>query len=144
METTNSFGYWIRRQRKALDLTQRALADKVGCSLAAIKKIEGDERRPSRQVAERMAEVLGVSANQHKIFLEVARGLRAVDQLSLVREPTIFISSRTSKVLHNLPPQLTSFIGRKHEIDEIKHLLLNTRLLTLIGTGKTRLSLQIA
>ena len=36
METTNSFGYWIRRQRKALDLTQQALADKVGCSIAAI------------------------------------------------------------------------------------------------------------
>ncbi len=44
METTASFGYWIRRQRKALDLTQQALADRVGCSLAAIKKIEGDER----------------------------------------------------------------------------------------------------
>jgi transcriptional regulator with XRE-family HTH domain len=35
METTISFGYWIRRQRKALDLTQQALADRVGCSLAA-------------------------------------------------------------------------------------------------------------
>jgi hypothetical protein len=26
METTSSFGYWIRRQRKAQDLTQQALA----------------------------------------------------------------------------------------------------------------------
>ena len=42
METTASFGYWIRRQRKAFDLTQQALAKRVGCSLAAIKKIEGD------------------------------------------------------------------------------------------------------
>jgi Predicted transcriptional regulator with C-terminal CBS domains len=52
METTSSFGYWIRRQRKALDLTQQTLADKVGCSVAAIKKVQGDERRPSRQIAE--------------------------------------------------------------------------------------------
>jgi len=29
------------------------LAERVGCSLAAIKKIESDERRPSRQIAER-------------------------------------------------------------------------------------------
>ena len=64
METTNSFGYWIRRQRKALDLTQQVLAERVGCSLAAIKKIEADERRPSRQVAERLAEVLGVPTGQ--------------------------------------------------------------------------------
>ena len=60
METTISFGYWIRRRRKVLDLTQQALVDKVGCSLAAIKKIEQDERRPSRQIAERMADILGV------------------------------------------------------------------------------------
>ena len=45
METSASFGYWVRRQRKALDLTQQILADRVGCSLAAIKKIEGDERQ---------------------------------------------------------------------------------------------------
>ena len=87
METTISFGYWIRRQRKALDLTQQALADKAACSVAAIKKIESDERRPSRQIAERLADVLGVSADQREIFLEVARGLRSVDQLSLAREP---------------------------------------------------------
>jgi transcriptional regulator with XRE-family HTH domain len=48
METKSPFGYWIRRQRKALDLTQQDLADRVGCSLTAIKKIEADERRPSR------------------------------------------------------------------------------------------------
>jgi predicted ATPase/class 3 adenylate cyclase len=89
METTISFGYWIRRQRKALDLTQQALADKVGCSLAAIKKIESDERRPSRQIAERLADILGVQAGQREIFLEVARGLRSVDQLLLAREPAV-------------------------------------------------------
>jgi len=40
METANSFGYWIRRQRKALDLTQQALADQVGCSLVTSNNIE--------------------------------------------------------------------------------------------------------
>jgi predicted ATPase/class 3 adenylate cyclase len=89
METTNSFGYWIRRQRKALDLTQHALADRVGCSVAAIKKIESDERRPSRQIAERLADILVVPASQREIFLEVARGLRPVDQLSLARQPAV-------------------------------------------------------
>ncbi len=48
---------------------------------------------------------------------------------------------------NNLPVQLTSFIGREKEIAELKKLLSETRLLTLTGpggTGKTRLSLQVA
>jgi transcriptional regulator with XRE-family HTH domain len=153
METTVSFGYWVHRQRKALDLTQQALAERVGCSLAAIKKIEADERRPSRQIAERMADVLGVPANQREIFLDCARGLRPVDQLMLAREPAGPTSTRRSSLmtqgpsLHNLPVQLTSFIGREHELSQIKQLLTTTHLLTLTGpggTGKTRLALQLA
>ncbi|MCW3054429.1 MAG: regulatory protein LuxR [Chthonomonadales bacterium] len=48
---------------------------------------------------------------------------------------------------NNLPQQLTSFIGREQEMEEIKSLLARTRLLTLTGSGgagKTRLSLQAA
>jgi predicted ATPase/class 3 adenylate cyclase len=48
---------------------------------------------------------------------------------------------------NNLPVQLTSYIGREHEMAEAKRLLSTTRLLTLIGpggTGKTRLALQLA
>ncbi len=48
---------------------------------------------------------------------------------------------------HNLPAQLTSFIGRERELAEAEKLLSSTRLLTFIGpggTGKSRLSLQVA
>ncbi len=49
--------------------------------------------------------------------------------------------------LHNLPVQLTSFIGREKEMAEIKRALHEHPLVTLTGsggTGKTRLSLQVA
>jgi hypothetical protein len=48
---------------------------------------------------------------------------------------------------HNLPRQLTSFIGREREMAEVKRLLATTALLTLTGSGgcgKTRLALQVA
>lgn len=48
---------------------------------------------------------------------------------------------------HNLPRQLTSFIGRETEIEQVKSLLSGTALLTLTGiggSGKTRLALQAA
>ncbi len=48
---------------------------------------------------------------------------------------------------NNLPVQLTSFIGRDKEMNEVKRLLGTTHLLTLTGTGgtgKTRLSMQVA
>jgi non-specific serine/threonine protein kinase len=48
---------------------------------------------------------------------------------------------------HNLPAQVTSFVGREREIAQVKQLLGTARLLTLTGppgTGKTRLALQIA
>ena len=52
-----------------------------------------------------------------------------------------------SAFAHNLPEQLTSFIGREIELADIKHLLVRTRLLTLsgsAGSGKSRLALQAA
>jgi predicted ATPase/DNA-binding CsgD family transcriptional regulator len=48
---------------------------------------------------------------------------------------------------HNLPSQLTSFIGREKDVERIQHRLTEHRLVTLIGVGgigKTRLSQQVA
>jgi len=48
---------------------------------------------------------------------------------------------------HNLPIQLTSFVGRERELGELKPLLQASHLLTLTGaggTGKTRLALRLA
>ena len=48
---------------------------------------------------------------------------------------------------NNLPTQLTSFVGRERELAEAGALLQSNRLVTLTGpggTGKTRLSLQVA
>lgn len=54
---------------------------------------------------------------------------------------------RTDARKHNLPAPRTSFVGREHELVEVKRALLMTRLLTLTGAGgagKTRLALEVA
>jgi class 3 adenylate cyclase len=83
MERTASFGEWVRRRRKALDLTQEQLARQVGCAAITIKKIEADERRPSRQIAERLAESLQLAPAERAAFVRAARGELATDRLDL-------------------------------------------------------------
>src|SRR5262245_47632311 len=82
MERTHSFGYWLRRRRKALDLTQDELAQQVGCAVGTIKSIETDARRPSKQLAERLADLLQLAPEERTAFLMAARGQLAVDQLN--------------------------------------------------------------
>lgn len=86
-DRTHSFGYWLRRRRKALDLTQEALAGTVSCTRFTIRKIEADERRPSRRLAERLAQKLAVPEGERAAFLEAARAARGVETLVLDRVP---------------------------------------------------------
>jgi predicted ATPase/DNA-binding CsgD family transcriptional regulator/transcriptional regulator with XRE-family HTH domain len=61
--------------------------------------------------------------------------------------PVRSIARTAERRRHNLPAQLTSFVGREREITEVRQLLAVARLVTLIGTGgcgKTRLALAVA
>ena len=74
-----SFGAWLKRRRKVLDLTQDALARCVGCSVVSIRKFEGDTQRPSRQLAELLAAQLQIPPEERATFIQFARvGLDAV------------------------------------------------------------------
>ena len=47
----------------------------------------------------------------------------------------------------NLPAQMTSFVGRRRDVEKVSELLSSSRLVTMIGVGgvgKTRLAVQIA
>ncbi|MGE0337358.1 MAG: AAA family ATPase [Gammaproteobacteria bacterium] len=88
-ERTDSFGYWLRRRRKALDLTQEALAARVACSRFTIRKIEADERRPSRMLALRLAERLAVPPEERAAFLAAARALQVVAAVPLPVTPLV-------------------------------------------------------
>ncbi len=69
-------------------------------------------------------------------------------QLVLSGLPSEFPPLRSLEITpNNLPTLLNTFVGRERERDQVKRLLADTRLLTLTGTGgtgKTRLTLQVA
>ncbi|MEZ4865971.1 MAG: helix-turn-helix domain-containing protein [Caldilineaceae bacterium] len=171
MELEVSFGAWLQRRRKALDLTQEALAQRVACSVATIRKIEADERRPSRAIAELLAHALEIPAAEQPRFLRVARGELRVERLATVptllpavpiaadlrqSEPTPapvapapIASSPPQVPPSNLPAPTTALIGRATEVAEVGQLLAQSdcRLLTIVGPGgmgKTRLALAAA
>jgi predicted ATPase/class 3 adenylate cyclase/DNA-binding CsgD family transcriptional regulator len=57
------------------------------------------------------------------------------------------LSAPNDEVIHGLPAQLTTFIGRNAEIVDVHGLLADNRLVTLVGAGgvgKTRLAVQVA
>jgi predicted ATPase/transcriptional regulator with XRE-family HTH domain len=151
MQEQHSFGYWLRLKRKALDLTREALADRVGCSVSTIRKLEEEERRPSTQIAELLAEIFKIPTTQRTAFLRFARGDWSSSPSVGDEEAAwrVSIPARPQQPRSNLPATFTSLIGRDKDIAAVQAYLTNPdiRLVTLIGApgiGKTRLSIASA
>jgi predicted ATPase/DNA-binding XRE family transcriptional regulator/Tfp pilus assembly protein PilF len=150
MNNEISFGPWLKERRKELGLTQRDLALRVGCSPVTIEKIESGERRPSKQVAELIADTIGVLPAERQAFVDFAR----VGLPSNSRPPTSTVGQSAPwravhRVPNNLPAQPTAFIGREGVVAAVRDLLRRpgTRLVTLTGPpgiGKSRLSVEVA
>ena len=130
-----------------MDLTQAELGAHVGASAAMIRKIEADERRPSRELAELLAAALGVPVAERDGFLRAARNVADVEKLPLNDQPLVELPPPT--VASNLPAPMTSLVNRVSDLAAVTALLQrdDVRLVTLIGPpgmGKTRLSIAAA
>lgn len=140
----HSFGYWLRLKRKSLDLTREGLADRVGYSAETVRRVETEERRPSPEMVERLAEIFEIPENERKAFLRFARG-----NMTSAPRGSSGLEWNVAAPRTNLPASLTSFIGREAEVAQIQEYLSKPeiRLVTLMGPpgiGKTRLSLESA
>lgn len=143
-----SFGGWLKQRRKTLDLTQQQLALLVGCATTTIKKFETNQRRPSSQMADRLAIQLRVSPDERVMFIQWARGVNGAEQQPIASAPAP-TSDASPLPAHMLPTLSTLLIGRADDLASIcSYLRCDTvQLLTLTGppgVGKTRLSLQAA
>jgi transcriptional regulator with XRE-family HTH domain len=72
-QAENTFGTWLRHQRHTLDLTQAELATRIGYSVVTVRKLERNEVRPSRQVAERLADLFALAAEPRAGLITLAR-----------------------------------------------------------------------
>jgi len=132
-----SFGRWLRQRRRALDLTQKALANQVGCAEITIRRMEADAYKPSRELASLLLEKLGISELERNQWISFARGMSNLPTRA---------SPRQKKPNSNLPASLTSFIGREKEQADAIQLIKKHRLVTLTGSGgvgKTRFAIKL-
>ena len=102
---------------------------------------------PPGEHASRLIELLGGEFVQVKgadaFFTDMVDKLKSLGDGGGVKTES---RAPTRKANHNLPVQLTSFIGREDEIAEINNLLSKAPLVTLTGSGgagKTRLAQEI-
>src|SRR6476646_52324 len=64
-----AFGAWLKQRRRAAGITREDLAERVACSAITLQKIESGARRPSRQMALRLAAIFHVPADEHEAFV---------------------------------------------------------------------------
>ncbi len=140
----------MKKRRKALDLTQVELAQRIGCAVITVQKIEADRRRPSKQMAELLADQLEIPPADIQSFIRFARLNSHGRAWRDLNEPAGYTSwTLSAGHVNNLPEPLKGLFGRDQDLAEIRKRLLSdgVRLLTLIGppgVGKTSLAINAA
>lgn len=142
MSNPVSFRSWLRRHRQERGLTQEDLGELVGYAAQTIAKIEGGQRRPSPQLALRLAEALQIGPDEHSAWMRAALASDEPAPPAPLAEPL-----RHPTPSLGLPAYLTPFVGREREQAELAELLArpDCRLVTLLGpggAGKTRLAIE--
>jgi predicted ATPase/transcriptional regulator with XRE-family HTH domain len=135
----------VRRHRLQAQLTQDALARKAGLSVRAISDLERGLRRfPYPDTLQRLEDALGLGDDDRALLESAAARLALPGQAQRHQAAATGVHAPAR---HNLPVQLTSFVGRVQQAADVRNELARTRLLTLTGpggVGKTRLALRVA
>jgi predicted ATPase/DNA-binding XRE family transcriptional regulator/Tfp pilus assembly protein PilF len=145
MSDSATFRSWLKRRRIERGLTQEELGELVGYAAQTIRKIEGGQRRPSLQLALKLAQALQLDAGEQAAWMSAARAVAEEEEKETFLPPSQDIRPPTPSP--GLPSYLTPFIGREQAKAELEALLDRTdcRLITLLGpggVGKTRLAVE--
>src|SRR5690349_13412456 len=105
MEGEVTFGSWLKARRRGLSLTQAQLGQQIGYASETVRKVESDELRPSRQMAERLAEALNIAPDEQERFIRFARDEKTAN-LAPLPAPTLVVQLPpvpASERSHSLP-----------------------------------------
>jgi class 3 adenylate cyclase len=82
------FGEWLRKQRRALDLSRQDLADQAGCAEVTLRRIESGTLKPSKELAYSLLEKVGIPQAELEQWVRFARGLAGLpnDRFSSSRD----------------------------------------------------------
>ncbi len=107
----------------------------------ALRSVDPEERQGGRDILEMLA-------SRDNLHADVERTITRLKDLANTTPEIPEGSSETKTgVSGHVPAQLTTFVGRGSELDELRRLVSANRLVTLTGTGgvgKTRLAVQLA
>jgi predicted ATPase/DNA-binding XRE family transcriptional regulator len=127
----------LKNFRVQAGLSQQMLADRALVSVQAVSALERGYRKvPYPKTLERLAEALRLPPEARTALEESARRARGLR----LQEQEITPS-------HNLPRQLTSFLGRDDVVAEIRRLVMSSPIVSVVGTGgagKTRVAIEVA
>jgi non-specific serine/threonine protein kinase len=143
---STGFGALVREKRLAAKLSQAALCERAGISTRALQDLERGVSQPHRDTLARLGSALGLSAEAQAELARMATPTPRRRASGPARLTTL-AELNASGARHNLPHQLTTFVGRDTEVAELGLLLRHGRLVTLAGPGgigKTRLALEVA
>ena len=138
-----------KKHERDVGLTQEEVAERAGMTSRQISNLEADGSMPPRATVERLIRALDLEPDGAQQLRRTAGTLGRRQQSSPSGAGQRAQAAELSAPLAagNLPCPITSFVGRAREVVAVTDLLLQSRLLSLIGTGgvgKTRLALQIA
>lgn len=73
MNGLESFGSWVKVNRRALGLTQDEFARMVYCASITLRKIEANRLRPSRELAYSIVDGIGAAPEERDLLVRWAR-----------------------------------------------------------------------
>jgi predicted ATPase/DNA-binding XRE family transcriptional regulator len=127
----------LKTLRVQAGLSQQMLADKALVSVQAVSALERGYRKvPYPKTLARLADALALAPDARAALEEAARRARGLR-----------LQEQDAPPAHNLPRQLTSFLGRDDVVAEIRRLVKAAPLVSIVGTGgagKTRVAIEIA
>jgi predicted ATPase/transcriptional regulator with XRE-family HTH domain len=127
----------LKELRLKAGLSQQMLAHRALISVQAVSALERGYRKvPYPKTLERIADALSLSQETRDVLERSARQARGARLQDHETQPP-----------HNLPRQLTSFVGRDDVVKDVADLAQSAPVVSIVGTGgagKTRSAIEVA